>query len=234
MVKITRGSEVLSCYSSTAGNNSPGVLVLHAWWGLNDFVRGFCDRLAGEGFSAVAPDLYRGRIARTVERAEHLRDELDEREASGMVDAALDHLLADRRPPRSSVGVAGFSLGGRFALDLSESRQEVKSVVTFYATSPRRRWSSSKAGYLGHFAEADPYESAPDVLALERSLKSAGMNVEFYTYPGTGHWFFESDRPGAYDRAASDLAWKRTIGFLSKTLGVNEGQGLSPFRGDAR
>jgi carboxymethylenebutenolidase len=97
----------------------------------------------------------------------------------------------------------------------------VKALVIFYATSPTRQWKKSEAAYLGHFAEKDPYESAADVLSLEKKLKSAQRTVKFYTYPNTGHWFFERDRRDAYNRAASTLAWKRTVEFLH-TLGDSQ------------
>jgi carboxymethylenebutenolidase len=76
-VQIGYNSEVFSCYFSTVEKNRPAVVALHAWWGLNVFFREFCDRLAGEGFSAVAPDLYGGRTASTVEQAEGLRSKLN-------------------------------------------------------------------------------------------------------------------------------------------------------------
>jgi carboxymethylenebutenolidase len=195
------------------------VIVLHAWWGLNDFFRSFCDRLSDEGFSAIAPDLYGGRTASTVAEAEDLSSKLDRNEAFRKINAVLDYVLTGKRLHGEKIASTGFSLGGRFALDLSSARGEVKAVAIFYATSPTRRWNKSEASYLGHFAEKDPYESAAEVLGLERSLKSAGKTVKFYTYANTGHWFFESDRPDAYNPVASVLAWNRTVEFLRTALG---------------
>ena len=218
-IRIGYNSEMFSCYFSAVGMNRPAAVVLHAWWGLNIFIREFCDRLAGEGFSCIAPDLYRGRTASTVEEAEALRAKLNRKEAFRKINVTLDYLLRFQRPPGGKVAVVGFSLGSHFALDFSSARGEVKAVVTFYGTSPTRQWKKSEAAYLGHFAEKDPYESATDVLSVEKRLKSAGKSVKFYTYPNTGHWFLESDRRDAYNRAASALAWKRTVEFLRTTLG---------------
>ena len=91
------------------------------------------------------------------------------------------------------------------------------AVVIFYGTGPTD-FSASKATYLGHFAEADEFESEADVNHLEESLRAAARPVTFHRYPGTGHWFFEPDRAGAYNQPAAALAWDRTLAFLMKTL----------------
>ena len=229
-IQIAYNSEAFSCYFSTRGKNRPAMIVLHAWWGLNDFLRNFCDRLASEGFSTIALDLYGGCTASTIEQAENLRSKLDRKEAFRKINATLDYLLSEKQLLRGKMGAIGFSLGGHFALDLSSTRREVKAVVVFYGTSPKRQWKKSEAVYLGHFAEKDPYESATNVLSLEKKLKSAGKRVKFYTYPNTGHWFFESDRLDAYNRAASALAWKRTVEFLRRTLRVSRSSSSSVLR----
>jgi carboxymethylenebutenolidase len=229
-IQIAHNSEAFNSYFSTRGKNCPAVMVLHAWWGLNGFFRNFCDRLASEGFSTMAPDLYDGRTASTIEQAENLRSKLDRKGAFRKINATLDYLLSEKKLLTGNVGVIGFSLGGHFALDLSSARREVKAVVVFYGTSPKRQWKKSEAAYLGHFAEKDPYEPFTNVLSLEKKLKSAGKRVKFYAYQNTGHWFFESDRLDAYDRAASALAWKRTVEFLRTTLRVSRSASSSVLR----
>jgi len=221
-IKVAFDSSSFDCYFSPSEKGHSGVMVLHPWWGLNDFIRSFCDRLAKEGYSTIAPDLYGGRLASTIQQAEELSSKLDGKEASRKVNAALDYVLRDKHLTGGKIGVIGFSLGAYFALVLSSTRREVKAVVAFYGTPGNVQWEKSEASYLGHFAETDPYESAAVVLDLENSLKSAGKKVNFYTYPGTGHWFFENDRPDAYNPNASELAWNRTIEFLRTTLGKSE------------
>jgi carboxymethylenebutenolidase len=174
--------------------------------------------LAGEGFLTIAPDLYGGRLASTIPQAEELVSKLDGKEAFRKVNATLDYLLREKQMLDEKSAVIGFSLGANFALELSSTRPDVKAVVVFYGTSGTRQWDKSKAAYLGHFAEKDPYEDQVYIQALEKSLKSTGKNVNFYTYPGTGHWFFESDRKDAYNPEAAALAWKRTLEFLHTTL----------------
>ncbi|GAB4408525.1 MAG: hypothetical protein Fur0044_01850 [Anaerolineae bacterium] len=112
----------------------------------------------------------------------------------------------------------GFSLGAYYALDLAAADPEhIRSVVIFYGSGDGD-FSTSRAAYLGHFAENDPYEPPANVNELEESLRRAGRPVTFYRYPGTGHWFFEPDRTEAYNQAAATLAWERTLTFLSNFL----------------
>jgi carboxymethylenebutenolidase len=202
-----------------AGKGS-GVLVLHAWWGLSGAIKDFCDRLAGEGFVAYAPDLYHGKLASTIAEAEVLRDQLDlgAERAQADIAEAVDYLWGLAQPREVGLGVVGFSLGAWFALNLSiDDPQRVKAVVLFYG-SGGGDFGKAQAAYLGHFAENDPYEPPEAVDWLEGEIQSAGCLVTFYRYAGVGHWFCEPDRPDAYDEAASQLAWDRTLAFLKGTL----------------
>lgn len=194
-----------------------GVLVLHAWWGLNQTIRDFCSRLAGEGFTAFAPDLYHGKTAATIPEAEALRDALDWKKSIPEVVAAAKFLQECCGEPEKGLVVIGFSLGAFFALTLSTiSPERINKVVVFYGTGPAD-FTKSKAAYAGHFAENDPFEPESEVRGLEESLQVAGRPVTFYRYAGTGHWFFEPDRVDAYNPAAAKLAWQRTLAFLKDT-----------------
>ncbi len=196
----------------------PGVLVLHAWWGLNDLIKETCGRIAGEGFVAFAPDLYRGKLATTIEEAENLSDQLDEKQATSDISAAVDHLRQHTNLPDSPLGVIGFSLGAYYALNLSaQDPQHVRAVVLFYG-SGSADFSRAKAAYQGHFAEDDPYEPVEYVNQLESALKSSGNPVTFYRYRGVGHWFFETDRSDAYNEPAAIIAWERAVAFLKHAL----------------
>jgi carboxymethylenebutenolidase len=192
-----------------------GVLVLHAWWGLNPFFKGLCERLAQAGFMALAPDLYHGKIAATVEEAEKLRLKLKREVVSQEITQAAQQLqtLCGRGRPR--IGVIGFSLGGFWALWLAEQpASQVAATVVFYG-SRNGDFTASSSAFQFHLAETDPYVAASGVKKLQKSLKTADKTAEFHTYPGTGHWFFEDDRPDAYDPQAAELAWRRTVEFLN-------------------
>lgn len=201
-----------------ANGTGRAVLVLHAWWGLNDTIRAFCTRLAEAGFIAFAPDLYHGKVTDQIAEAETLGAALDTNADRARADlaAAVAFLRERAGAEDSGISVIGFSLGAYYALDVSVNAPEaVQAVVLFYGTGPAD-FSKSKAAYLGHFAEADPFEPPSNVDSLEQALKDAGRPVTFHTYADAGHWFFEPDRTDAYDQAAAALAWERTLAFLQR------------------
>jgi carboxymethylenebutenolidase len=198
--------------------SGPAVLALHAWWGLNDFFRSFCTRLANEGFLVFAPDLFHGATAARIEDAEQLVSKERPEQVAEEVTAALEFLHGHEAARGEPAGVIGFSFGAYYAVQLSCSRPEsVRAVVLFYGIG-EGDFEKARAMYLGHFGENDEYEPAAGVQELENALRQAGRPVEFHTYPGTGHWFFESDRPGPYHPRAAEVAWERTLSFLRREL----------------
>lgn len=200
--------------------SGPGVLVLHAWWGLNDTIRAICARLAQAGFIAFAPDLYHGSVADTIPDAEALGQALDANHLQAKAEIAQAASFLSERVGEAGAGLAviGFSLGAYYALQLAASDPErIRAAVVFYGTGPAK-FGDSQAAYLGHFAENDQFESKANVDDLEQSIRGAGRPVTFYRYPGTGHWFFEPDREQSFNQAAADLAWERTLAFLEETL----------------
>jgi carboxymethylenebutenolidase len=156
-----------------------GVLVLHAWWGLNDFFRNFCDRLAQEGFVALAPDLFSGRVARTIEEAEQLNSQLNEAEdMPPLVLSAYEELR--KHATGNTLGTIGFSFGAYWARWIAQEKPEtIRAVTIFYSDG----WNvqQSNAAYLGHFAETDPYMSEADKRQLENSLKALNRPTTFFT-----------------------------------------------------
>jgi carboxymethylenebutenolidase len=200
----------------------PGVLVLHAWWGLNDTIKAFCTRLAESGFVAFAPDLYHGKVADTIADAETLGAALDDNFLQAKAEIAEAALFLNERAGQAGRGLAviGFSLGAYYALDLAAADPEhIRSVVLFYGSGDDD-YSSSRAAYLCHFAENDEFEPQSNIDNLEESLRRAGRPVTIYRYSGTGHWFFEPDRPQAYNQEAASLAWDRTLAFLKRSFAV--------------
>ena len=196
----------------------PGVLVLHAWWGLNDTMKAVCTQLAESGFVAFAPDLYHGKVADNIADAETLGKALDTNHLQAKADIAQATVFLNERAGQAGRGLAviGFSLGAYYALDLAAADPEhIHSVVLFYGTGGDD-FSSSRAAYLGHFAENDEFEPQSNVDNLEESLRRAGRPVTFHRYSGTGHWFFEPDR-SAYNQVAASLAWDRTLAFLKRS-----------------
>jgi carboxymethylenebutenolidase len=195
-----------------AQSNAPGVLVLHAWWGLNSIFKSVCDQLAAEGFVAFAPDLYNGKVVKTIEEAGQLVDmEQDRKQA--IVTAAPDFLRSRPEVREEAFSLIGFSMGAAWSLLLaSEQPEDIRKVVLFYG-SYGVDFSKVQAYILGHYASNDEFEPLEGIRAMEADMRTAGLTPTFHVYPDTKHWFFEEDRP-EYDPQAAGLAWSRTLEFL--------------------
>src|SRR5690242_1629532 len=155
----------------------PGVLVLHAWWGLTEPFRQVCDRLAEAGYIALAPDLYRGKTTASVEEAEAFSSALNQEEErvrgdlAGALRFLREHGAASPATGSGAVGLIGFSMGGAYALATSvEAPEAVAAVILFYASYTGLDFAAAQAAYLGHFAENDPFEPSESVAELEREL----------------------------------------------------------------
>jgi carboxymethylenebutenolidase len=199
------------------GGEGPGVLVLHAWWGLTPFFKQVCDRLADEGFVALAPDLYGGATTDDVAEAEAMLHAADMDAMLDLVRSSALTLRAMPATPDAPIGTVGFSMGASWALWLASRVPEaVGATVAFYGTQNVDMTPATSA-FLGHFAEVDPYVDEDERTLLEADLHVLDKDVTFHDYPGTGHWFFEAGN-AAYDAAAADLAWERTLAFLHRRL----------------
>ncbi len=195
------------------------VVVLHAWWGLTEVVTRVCDDLAALGYVAVAPDLYGGDVASTAGEAAALRGRKRSKPMWRQIVAAVERARSEHGA--GAVGQVGFSMGGHWALWLAkQSRPEIPPIsatTVFYATRAGD-FSASRSAFQLHLAESDPFVSPSSIARQERQLRAAGREAELHYYPGTGHWFFEWDRPDAYDPEAASLAWGRTVEFLDRCL----------------
>ncbi len=199
------------------GGEGPGVLVLHAWWGLNSVFVDLCDRLASEGFVVFAPDLNQGYIATTIEEAQAFMDQRDTALMEATVLGATDYMRQHPAVKSNGLGVIGFSMGAAWALLLSGMRpDDTQAVVLFYGLYSTD-FTAAKAAYLIHMAENDTWESLDDARMMEADIRAAGRAVELHVYPGAHHWFFEPNRP-EYDAGASELAWQRTVTFLRQQI----------------
>ncbi len=214
MINVPVDGRIAAAYLALpASGAGPGVLVLHAWWGLTATVRDVADRLAAAGFVALAPDLYNGAVATTIDEAERLLGAMDRGATYATISAASAALRGHPATTGDQIGAIGFSMGGSWALRLDD---DIAAIVTFYGLTSAED-VTAKAPIHGHFASDDEFDSADDARAVEQAVQAAGRHATFYIYPNTRHWFFESDRP-EYDAAAAALAWERTVAFLQAHL----------------
>jgi len=195
--------------------NALGVIVLHAWWGLNSFFVDLCDRLVSEGFVAFAPDLYDGKIAKTVPEAKQMMSESNSERKEAIAKAAIEFLRSRPEVKQEPFSLIGFSMGAAWALELaSEFPLEIGKVVLFYGVNAVD-FAKIKAEITGHFSDVDELEPLDGIQAMESDMRAAGLNPTFHMYPKKSHWFFEADRP-EYDPEAAELAWTRTLEFLRR------------------
>jgi len=213
-IQLKVNDTTANAYLAASENGGPGILVLHAWWGLKPFFKQVCDQLAAQGFTVLAPDLYQGRIAATIDEAKALMEQRDSELMGQIVKAAKDHLASLRIG--QPMGVLGFSMGAAWSLEIAANEPDILAAVLFYGAA-EADYSKVKAKVLGHFAEVDEWEPLEWVQKMEADMKAAGLEVTLHTYPKAGHWFVEEDRP-EYDSASALLAWSRTYEFFRKNL----------------
>jgi carboxymethylenebutenolidase len=201
----------------------PGVVVLQEWWGLDEHIRDVCDRLAKEGFFALAPDLYRGETTDQPDEAQQKMMALSMDEAEKDMRGAADFLAQHDGVQGDGVGAVGFCLGGGLAVWAATINDKIEAVVTFYYVMPHGRpdFTEIKAPVLGHFGTEDEFVLVGHAKNLEREIGSAsGQDVHFEFYQGAGHAFFnDTNRLGTYHNEHADAAWRRTIEFLRSKLG---------------
>lgn len=208
------GTGYLAVPDETSG---PGILVLHAWWGLTPFFKTICDRLAAAGYVALAPDLLGGEVATTIEEAEQRLEAANADELAHLTRSSLWHLRQLPMTPDAPVGVLGFSMGASMALWLSAREAGDVAATTIFYGAQDIDFAASRSAYLGHFADEDPYVDDDSLVLLEADLRLLDLDTTFHRYPGTRHWFFEEDRP-EHDPEAAALAWERTLEFFDRHL----------------
>ena len=202
-----------------------GVVVIQEWWGLVPHIRDVCDRLATEGFTALAPDLYHGHTVAPGEPDEAAKAAmgLDIERAARDMAGATEYLAGHEAVRGNGLGVVGFCMGGSLALYLATVRPDlVKAAVPFYGIPRRDRdpdWSRLEAAVEGHYAEDDDMAGPAVAADLEERLTALGKEVRMFVYPGTHHAFFNDTRPEVYDADAARQAWIRTLEFLRSKLG---------------
>lgn len=203
------------------GGEGPGVLILHSWWGLTQWVRDFCRRVAKEGYTVLAPDMFDGVQPITEAEGEAVLGSVDADELSGLVMSSAHTLRALSADPAKPIAVIGFSMGASLALWLSARLPHaVGAAVAFYGAQSID-FDDATADYQGHYAELDHIVSEEDRVVTESFIRLGGRDTEFHLYPGTHHWFFEEGE--TFDPEAADLAWQRTRQFLADHLGTAAG-----------
>nr|WP_294695654.1 dienelactone hydrolase family protein [uncultured Friedmanniella sp.] len=223
-VKFDRNGTTISGYLQLPpAGRGPGLIVIQEWWGLDDHLASMVDRFAAEGFVALAPDLYGGRVTHGQDEAAELLDSLSVEQAAAELAGAVDYLLGQEAVTSEKVGAVGFCMGGGFVLLLASQRADaIGAVVPFYGVGPAvpDTYERIAAPVQGHYGESDSMYPVDQARAQEQQIRAeAGVPVEYFYYPA-GHAFAnDDDHLGTYDPDSAALAWQRTIDFLHAQLG---------------
>jgi len=210
-----------------ASGKGPGVIVIQEWWGLNDQIRGVADRLASAGFTALAPDLYRGKSTVEEEEADHLKSDLKFADAASQdIRGALLHLKG-LKLGSGKVAITGYCMGGALTWLAAQQSPEAAAAVVWYGMPPVKAIAAGKLKLpvQAHWATQDDFFAIDQVDALEAKLQEAGVRYEGHRYLARHAFANETAQgPGRiaktqYDAAWAQQAWDRAMRFLGQTLG---------------
>lgn len=194
------------------------VVVIHEILGLEDHIRDVAERFAREGFYGLAPDLYRGRAARTFDEGRKLRADLDEEKYLGIVRSCISVLNKQERIKRNRIGIVGFCMGGGLSLLAGCSIGYISACVDFYGKIEHAdRVAHMKAPFLGIFGEYDDFITPWAEEELKPALQKFGKRFEWKLYPKAPHAFHNDARESYRPDAAKD-AFQRTLAFFRKHL----------------
>jgi carboxymethylenebutenolidase len=216
----SNGNTTHGYLATSASGKGPGVIVIQEWWGLVPHLKDICDRFAGEGFVALAPDLYHGEIAKSPDEAGKMMMAMRIDQAEKDLRGAASYLLKLDSTAGNKVGTIGFCMGGALSLYAATKNPQVGACVVFYGGHPNVNpdLPNLHAPVLGIYAERDGFVTPQLVHDLEGQLKNLGKSAEMHIYPGVDHAFFNDQRKEVFNAAAATDAWKRTVGFFRTNL----------------
>lgn len=212
------GKEAQGYLARAASGQAPGVVVIQEWWGLQDQIRGVCDRLALAGYDALAPDLYAGRVV-PYHDSEQAAKEMGSLNFLDAADQTVRGAALYLGKSGAKVGITGFCMGGAVTVLAAARVPEFKAAVAFYGLPPAGlvKPADVKVPLQGHFSNHDDWCTPAMVKGFEDGLKAAGKSVEIFFYDAD-HGFVNEQRT-VHDRASAEIAWTRMLSFWKKQLG---------------
>ena len=220
-VNYKSGNDTISGYLATPGTpgRHPALVVIHEFFGLSDWVKEQDQKLADEGYIALAVDLYRGTLTTDPKVAAGLSRDLPRDRAVQDMKAAVDYLISRPDVDKSKIGAIGWCMGGGYALMLAVNESRLAADVVFYGAMPTEPESirAIRAPVLGNFGGTDQVIKPEAVHQFESAMKQAGKSSDIKIYDGAGHGFGNPSNPNYNAEAAQD-AWNRTVKFFAKTL----------------
>ncbi len=198
----------------------PALIVIHEWWGLNDWVKERASKLADQGYVALAIDLYRGKVATTPDEAHEIMRGVPEDRATRDLKAAFTYLAAQPEVKKNRIGAIGWCMGGGYSLDVALEEPTLAADVINYGHLATDTDAIKKinAPILGLFGGQDRGITPDDVHKFEATMKQLGKTIDVKIYLDAGHAFENPNNKDGYRPADAADAWKRTTEFLAQTL----------------
>jgi len=221
-VSYKSGDETVTgmLYTPAGKGPFPALIVIHEYWGLNDWVKEQASKFADQGYVALAVDLYRGKVADNPDLAHELMRGLPEDRASRDLRAAFDYLAAQANVKKDRIGSVGWCMGGGYSLDVALLEPTLAADVINYGhlVSDPAELKKINAPILGNFGGQDRGIPPEDVKKFQQALTQLGKKVDIKIYPDAGHAFENPNNKQGYRADDAADAWKRTLDFLAGTL----------------
>jgi carboxymethylenebutenolidase len=221
-VSYKSGDETVQAvlYTPPGKGPFPAIIVIHEYWGLNDWVKDQASKLAEQGYVALAIDLYRGRVATTPDMAHELMRGVPEDRARRDLHAAFEYLQSQPNVRKDRIGAIGWCMGGGYSLDVALQEPALAADVINYghlATDPDAL-RKINAPILGLFGGQDRGITPDDVHKFAASMKQLSKKIDIKIYDDAGHAFENPNNKDGYRAADAADAWQRTVSFLAGTL----------------
>lgn len=221
MIQVQGNGQKVGAYLATpaGAGPSPAVIVVQEWWGLNEHIKDVAERYAREGYVALAPDLYHGKVTKDPNEAGKLMGALNREAAVKDLLGAVAHLKGMKEVRGDRIGVTGFCMGGSYALLLPCRTKEIRAAAPYYGEVPDEATLRNLAcPILYVYGDADVWITKDDVKRLEATLKKLGKPGEVRIYPGAPHGFFNDTRKDVHRQKEAQDAWRRTLDLFAKHL----------------
>ena len=221
-VSYKSGDETVQAmlHTPTGKGPFPGIIVIHEWWGLNDWVKEQASKLADQGYAALAVDLYRGKVATTPEEAHEIMRGVPEDRAKRDLHAAFEFLKSQENVKPDRIASIGWCMGGGYSLDVALQEPTLSAAVINYGhlATDANSLKQINAAVLGNFGGQDRGIPVEDVKKFEQALRDLGKQADIKIYPDAGHAFENPNNKTGYRPEDAADAWQRTVNFLASKL----------------
>ena len=207
-------------YTPKGESMFPAIIVIHEWWGLNDWVKEQAAKLSDQGYITLAVDLYRGKVATTPDEAHEIMRGVPEDRAKRDLHAAFEFLASQPNVQKARIGSIGWCMGGGYSLDVALQEPTLRAVVINYGhlATDTASLKEINASVFGIFGGRDRGIPVDDVQKFAKTLKELGKKVDVTVYPDAGHAFENPNNKDGYRGDDAADAWKRTLKFFAATL----------------